>query len=112
MAAKTKKTKPKNKKTDTVVSVDIQSIASTVAKVAVRAAVSTSYKRHLEDTVRKHCHAQAKVFAKQYLLDNKDKINAEIKKLVIKKLQEEQKIAITKAVKAVKITVDPVYRRW
>lgn len=111
MAIKTKKTKPKTKKTDTVVSVDIQSIASTVAKAAVRAAVSTSYRHHLEDTVRKYCRTQAKVFAKQYLADNKNKINAEIKKLVVKKLQEEQKKAVIKAANSVKITVNS-YSRW
>jgi len=94
------------------VSIDLQTIANTVARSAVRAAVNTSYKRILIDVINKHCKAKAKAFAKQFLIDNKSKIDADIKKLVIKKLKDEQKKAIIKASNSVKITVNTSYRGW
>ncbi len=101
------------KKVDNVVSVNLETIAKRAAATAVRAAVNSYSQRHIKDYLGKHCKIQATAFAKQWLADNQDKINAQIKKAVDKKLKDEQQAAVDKAVKSVKITTNSnSSRRW
>ena len=104
----------KTKKIDNIVSVNLETIAKRAAATAVRTAVNSYSQRHIKDYLGKHCKVQATAFAKQWLADNQDKINAQIKKAVDQKLKDEQQTAIDKAVKSVKITANTTAsrRRW
>ncbi len=103
----------KTKKAESIISINLETIAKRAAATAVRAAVTRTSNYQIKEYINKHCRTQATTFAKQWLTDNRDSINAEIKKAVEKKLKDEQQNAIDKAVKSVKLTTNAgAYRHY